>query len=187
MRTLPHNAPVWITVVLVLISGICLQASPDKSVYDTTQNWIGHFLLRSETDNATLSLQYETARTQMRARLRQIDTELDNPETSAEEGFGLLRERLRTEEQLRETEAEYQLKFTKMRYRKAIEIIKMLYEKILSMDHHFSSLKAQQDLLKISNPHHYPAFQEVRTLLEDKMKKKFNFTMPELMRSNPYL
>ena len=187
MRTLPHNTPVWITVVLVLVSGICLQASPDKSVYDTTQNWIGHFLLRSEADNAPLSLQYEVARSQLRARLRQIDTELDEPGISPGEGFRLLHERLRAEEQLRETEAEYQLKFTKMRYRKAIEIIKMLYEKILSMDHHFSSLKAQQDLLKISNPHHYPAFQEVRTLLEDKMKKKFNFTMPELMRSNPYL
>jgi hypothetical protein len=62
MRTLPHNTPVWITVVLVLVSGICLQASPDSAVYDTTQNWIGHFLQRSETDNASLSLQYEVAR-----------------------------------------------------------------------------------------------------------------------------
>jgi hypothetical protein len=187
MRTLPNNAPVWITVVLVLISGICLQAAPDRAVYDTTQHWTGYIIQRAETENAPLSLQYEAARSQLRARLGQIDTELDKPETSHEEGFRLLRERLRAEQQLRETEAEYQLKFTKMRYRKAIEIIKMLYEKILSMDHHFSSLKAQQDLLKISNPHHYPAFQEVRSLLEDKMKKKFNFTMPELMQSNPYL
>lgn len=187
MRTLPNNAPVWITVVLVLISGICLQAAPDGAVYDTAQHWTGYIIQRAETENAPLSLQYEAARSQLRARLGQIDTELDKPETSHEEGFRLLRERLRAEQQLRETEAEYQLKFTKMRYRKAIEIIKMLYEKILSMDHHFSSLKAQQDLLKISNPHHYPAFQEARSLLEDKMKKKFNFTMPELMQSNPYL
>jgi hypothetical protein len=66
MRTLPNNAPVWITVVLVLISGICLQAAPDGAVYDTAQHWTGYIIQRAETENAPLSLQYEVARSQLR-------------------------------------------------------------------------------------------------------------------------
>ncbi|MEZ4894323.1 MAG: hypothetical protein R2778_15065 [Saprospiraceae bacterium] len=60
--------------------------------------------------------------------------------------------------------------------------MKMLYEKILSMDHHFSSLKAQQELMKISNPHNYPDFKESISTMEDKMKRKYNFTLPGLLQ-----
>lgn len=50
----------------------------------------------------------------------------------------------------------------KDRYRKSIELIKFLYEKILGLDHHFSSLQTHQNVQQLSNPHHYPEFQETR-------------------------
>ncbi len=66
-------------------------------------------------------------------------------------------------------------------------MLKMLYEKILSMDHHFTSLRTNQQIMKISNPHEYPAFKEVKVLLGERMKKKHGFTLPAVMESNPFL
>ena len=40
---------------------------------------------------------------------------------------------------LKVAEEDYQLELSKIRYRKGVELIEMIYEKILGLDHHFTS------------------------------------------------
>ena len=156
--------------------------------YDTTNVWLEPLMTTAVADFSELARNFEETTAPLRNRLHDVKTALADPNAmAADKGFKLLWERIQLEDALRALEADHALKFTKLRYRKGIEIIKMLYEKILSMDHHFSSLKAQQEMLKISNPHNYPEFKETKAIIEDRMKKKFNFQMPTILQTNPFL
>ena len=53
-----------------------------------------------------------------------------------------------------------------IRYKKGIELIKLLYEKILGLDHHFSGMQTYQNILLLSNPHTYPEFQKKQQDME---------------------
>ena len=156
--------------------------------YDTVSIWLQPLVQQATVDFNELHRMQEEASAPLQERLQEVNFALRDPcNIDADSGFKLLWERIQLEDALRTLEAEHELKFTKLRYRKGIEIVKMLYEKILSMDHHFSSLKAQQELLKISNPHNYPEFKESLGATEEKIKRKFNFTLPELLQGNPFL
>ena len=124
----------------------------------------------------------------LQSRLQDLNQSLQDPRNSTPEcGFSLLWEKMQLQETIAQLEQEHELKLLKLRYRKSIEIVKMLYEKVLSMDHHLSSLKAQQGLSSLSNPHNYPEFKEAKNLVEERMKRKFNFQMPALLQTNPYI
>lgn len=84
------------------------------------------------------------------------------------------------------TEDAHYIRLSKRRYQKGIELIRLLYEKILGLDHHFSSLQSTHGLQKLTNPHHYPAFQTMMEKLDKTTRKKFN-QMPEVWHSNPFL
>ncbi|MEM9919433.1 MAG: hypothetical protein AAF990_15120 [Bacteroidota bacterium] len=73
------------------------------------------------------------------------------------------------------------------RYNKSIEVIKLLYEKILGLDHHFTSMKTHQNIQKLSNPHTYPEFKKINKLMKDKMKRRFDVKMPVVLETNPYI
>lgn len=121
-------------------------------------------------------------------RLQQLNfILLQSPTLSPEAGYRLLLEKIQLEEQIRQYETEADLKLLRLRYRKSIELLKILYEKILSMDHHFTSLSTSQQIQRISNPHEYPEFRLMKTMLDDRIKKKSGFSLPSIMDSNPYL
>jgi hypothetical protein len=98
-----------------------------------------------------------------------------------------LREYLQLQRKLGQLNDQYALQKSKLRFRKGIEVLKMLYEKILAMDHHFSSMKTQRELLNISNPHFYPEFAETRSVIDERIKRKFGFTLPDALQVNPFL
>ena len=163
-------------------------ANHSPSNRDSIALWVQAFNFDVENEMKQLQITFSNETEPLRSRLFEVCTALNNPRNRvAEKGFELLWER----EQLRETifqlEEEHEIKMLKLRYRKGIEIVKMLYEKILSMDHHFSSMKAQQGLSNMCNPNSYTEFKGIKNVLDDKMKKKFNFQMPALFQSNPYL
>jgi hypothetical protein len=154
----------------------------------TDSMWLDPILLRNETAFADLARARDENVAPLAHRLQEINEKLQNPKNrTAECGFELLWERIQIEDAVRQINEDHELKRVKLRYQKGIEILKMLYEKILSMDHHFTGLAAQQELLKLSNPHNYPEFKEAKTMLEDKMKKKFDFVMPPVLQANPYI
>ena len=61
----------------------------------------------------------------------------------------------------------------KVRYIKGLEIIKILYEKTLALDHHFTTVSTLHDLQKISNPNNYQEFTLAKSaFLNNKDKKR---------------
>jgi hypothetical protein len=99
-----------------------------------------------------------------------------------------LEEKLRILESLRVDEESFQLQLLRLRYTKGLELIKLLYEKVLSLDHHFSSIQTFQQINTLSNPNSYPAFQQNRAIVEERLKKKGGgVRLPALFQSNPLL
>ncbi len=158
------------------------------STGDSIEIWIQPFVEKAYNDLSQLEREHFDKTEALRMRLSDVNHILSDPRNRNPEcGFQLLWEKIQLEETLETMEQDHDLKLLKLRYRKSIEIVKMLYEKVLSMDHHLSSLKAQQGLSNLSNPNTYPEFKEARTMIEDRMKKKFNFQMPALFQTNPFL
>ena len=155
---------------------------------DTLARWAVPFAYTFENEFKQLQRELDTEIEPLQIRLNDVSLLLNDPRNrTADKGFVLLWERDQLRDIILKIEEEYNTKMLKLRYRKGIEIVKMLYEKILSMDHHFSSMKAQQGLSNMCNPNSYTEFKDVKTILDDKMKKKFNFQMPALFQANPYL
>jgi hypothetical protein len=75
----------------------------------------------------------------------------------------------------------------KYRYTRCIDIVKSLYEKIIDLDHHFSSLQTQQNIAQLSNPLQYPEFKQTREVIDKQLKKKYAFQLPNTLESNPFI
>ncbi|RXR20949.1 hypothetical protein EQG63_03150 [Flavobacterium amnicola] len=76
---------------------------------------------------------------------------------------------------------------SKIRYIKGLQIIKILYEKVLSLDHHFASVRTFTEINKISNPNQYPEFEKIKELITKKKDKKTGFDISSILGSNPYI
>lgn len=75
---------------------------------------------------------------------------------------------------------------SKIRYIKGLQIIKILYEKTLALDHHFASVSTFSEINRISNPNHYPAFEHTKNLIRKNQDKKTGFTLSGLLGDNIY-
>lgn len=98
-----------------------------------------------------------------------------------------LQEKVLLQEMLRQVEDDIYVELLRVRYLKGLDLIKLLYEKVLSLDHHFATMQTLQHVSALSNPNNYPAFQENQKLLADRLKKKSGVTMPALLQSNPFV
>lgn len=98
----------------------------------------------------------------------------------------LLIEQQRVKEKIKEIEALYLSDIAKIRYLKGLQIIKILYEKTLSLDHHFSTVASLNEINKITNPNNYSEFIAVKKTLLEKQDKKSGFNISELLGANIY-
>lgn len=73
------------------------------------------------------------------------------------------------------------------RYKKGLEILKMLYEKILALDHHFSSLRTFRDIQELTNPNAYPEFANAKLEFKKNTSKKSSIELPDLLDNNPFI
>ncbi len=73
------------------------------------------------------------------------------------------------------------------RYRKGLELLKLLYEKVLALDHHFTSLQTQQHIMSLSNPYSFPEFKQAREQIRQKLRKENALDIPPLLDANPYI
>lgn len=186
--------PVLLMTAAVLFFLTALRADPvshgpvNGPEFDSLSAWTQRFLANSNSEFEQMYRMYKHETEPLDTRLSDVNKALNDPRNrTAERGFELMWERVQLQETLGAIQEEHELKLLKLRYRKSIEIVKMLYEKILSMDHHFTSLKTQQGMMELTNPHSYPEFKEAKNIIDEKMKKKFNFQMPALFQTNPYL
>jgi len=84
-------------------------------------------------------------------------------------------------------EKDYDIKFAALRYEKGLDILKMLYEKVLALDHHFTSLNTLQSINDLSNPNSFPEFSKVQEIVKQRTAKKSTVKLPNFLSSNPYV
>lgn len=73
---------------------------------------------------------------------------------------------------------------SKIRYLKGLQIIKILYEKVLSLDHHFASVRSLSEINKISNPNQYPEYSKLKEIIAIKRDKKTTFDLTTVLGTN---
>ncbi|MEZ4920687.1 MAG: hypothetical protein R2792_16420 [Saprospiraceae bacterium] len=164
------------------------RATPTHPAYDTTA--MGILLFQTNEEINTLRSDYAEWMAQQTKRLNELDLILisKTPYPGQPTYVQALEEKLSIMERMAEEEESLAVQLLRLRYTKGLEIIKLLYEKVLSLDHHFSSIQTFQQVNAMANPNSYPAFQQNRTLMEERMKKKGgNLELPAILKSNPYL
>jgi hypothetical protein len=150
--------------------------------------WVQQWIQNSRSDYRSLQNTCSDRHAATALQLEALERRLQpGAALSCEDGYLLLFEKLQLEKKMHALEEEAELKILRLRFRKSIEMLKILYEKILGMDHHFSSLRAHQQMMRISNPHEYPEFKTVKSVLDERMQRKLGFALPAFMESNPYL
>jgi hypothetical protein len=117
-------------------------------------------------------------------RLLSLKTDLKSSKKNSKKELKTLLEIGRLNLALEELETDHDFNISKIRYVKGIEIIKALYEKVLSLDHHFSSVRTFSDFNKITNPNQYPEFGKLKEHLEDKKSKKAILPISDLLSQN---
>lgn len=106
-------------------------------------------------------------------------------EPNLEKKVNLLIEKDELEEKLKIiSENEYN-EISKIRYIKGLQVLKILYEKILGLDHHFATVYTFSEINKISNPNNYPEFLQVKEIVKNKKNKRFNLDLGSLLSGNP--
>ena len=73
---------------------------------------------------------------------------------------------------------------SKIRYLKGLQIIRILYEKVLSLDHHFASVRTMNEINKMSNPNQYPEYSKLKEVVAAKKDKKFAVDLTSVLGSN---
>ena len=73
---------------------------------------------------------------------------------------------------------------SKIRYLKGVQIIRLLYEKILSLDHHFASVRTFSEINKIGNPNQYPEYEKLKDLIKTKKDKKSGIDLTSVLGTN---
>ncbi|WP_299767068.1 hypothetical protein [uncultured Dokdonia sp.] len=75
---------------------------------------------------------------------------------------------------------------SKIRYIKGLQIIKILYEKTLALDHHFASVSTFHEINKIANPNNYPEFKNIKEVIGSKADKRKGFDLTKILGNNIY-
>ncbi len=169
-----------IHTILLLVCPIFLFAKSPAvdSLYQET-------IIQLKEEIITVKQQYEFQQGLLRSELYELDSLANNGFLTLQ----VLSRKLEVREELELLEEEYGVELTKNRYKKGLAIIKLLYEKILDLDHHFSTLRTQQSIANLTNPNTYPEFQQAKKVLKQKMERsKVNWlSLPSLLESNPYI
>lgn len=128
---------------------------------------------------------YETQNHSLYKRLNKLSQALQS-ESSTEEKVAYLIEKDQIQESLRSNAFSQASEISKIRYLKGLQIIKILYEKTLTLDHHFSSVATFNDINNLSNPNQYPEFVKMQETIKLQQDKKTGFQLTSILGDNVY-
>ncbi|MCP4052317.1 MAG: hypothetical protein GY739_04470 [Mesoflavibacter sp.] len=128
---------------------------------------------------------YKSKNSSIQEHLSNVKKQLRNSITMRQQ-VALLIEKDQLLEQLNLNNLSEASDISKIRYLKGLQIIKILYEKTLSLDHHFSSVATFNEINKLSNPNSYPEFTKMKDLLNSKQDKKSGFNISGILGDNIY-
>ncbi|MFK7758303.1 MAG: hypothetical protein AB8B53_15340 [Flavobacteriales bacterium] len=122
---------------------------------------------------------------EIHAEIKLVDSALQREKSQRKAVKHLMeKELLRT--QLEEVEFQEEFEICKVRYVKGLQVVKILYEKVLSLDHHFASARTFSEINKLSNPNSFQEFSNIKDLLKDHKKKGNNLELPDVLGGNVF-
>lgn len=116
-------------------------------------------------------------------RLSQVSDALKEA-ISVEQKVDLLVEKDQLKTEIIDLKLDNSSEISKVRYLKGLQIIRILYEKVLSLDHHFASVRTLNEINKISNPNQYPEYEKLKDLISAKKDKKTGLDLTSVLGTN---
>ncbi len=139
-----------------------------------------------ENEIEDLNINFQNERIKYDARLFEVVKKI---KTSKNKDILLqsLIEKIKLEEELKLLGNEFRIKLAERRYKKGIELIRLLYEKILGLDYHFSAIQTNKSLLQLANPASYPEFAKLNREIKKSLgKKRLGLNIPDALQANPF-
>jgi len=168
--------------ILILIFFLGLVSWSSKSSKETLDP---NLLIKELTHELAIeSVTHFSKIENLQKELKNLKEGLKTSKKSSKKELKMLVEIGRLNLALEEIETDHDFNVSKIRYVKGIEIIKALYEKVLSLDHHFSSVRTFSEISKITNPNQYPEFGKLKEHLQDKKSKKAILPISDLLSQN---
>lgn len=174
-----------LTKLFVFIFLFVFQYSFSNTVFDNNDKKIEQLLTELSVEINTARNYYNNLKQPIYIELNQITKNLVT-ETILEKKLNLLIKKDQLKEELEALKMSETTNINKIRYLKGLSIIRILYEKVLALDHHFSSIATFNEINKISNPNNYPEFAEVKDLIKNKKDKRKSFQLTALLGQNMY-
>ena len=158
---------------IILMLFICISGNIycSSTTNNDTQEKINSILTEWSHEVMEISIHYEGIRNGIQSQLYQVSSSLNNS-SSIDEQVALLILKNQLQERLEFTKLSEVSDLSKIRYLKGLQIIKLLYEKMLSLDHHFASVATFNEINNLSNPNHYPSFVKHKQTIKNNASKK---------------
>lgn len=172
----------YFLLALLLSSVYVLMATESSS---SSNEDISELLNELNTQIQAKSITFNEAINLLEQELNTTNQNLKTASTT-DEMVRMLFQRMELEEDIKQVNNRYISDISKIRYLKGLQIIKILYEKTLSLDHHFATVSTLNEINKISNPNQYEDFRNVKDLLEKDRDKKTGFSLSTLLGDNIY-
>ena len=131
-----------------------------------------------------INIQYAVLFSVKEAQLLTLNCDL-NSTTNFQSKVDLLIQKDQIRDQIQLLQKSNANDVSKIRYLKGLQIIKILYEKVLSLDHHFASVRTFNEISKIANPNQYAEYTKLKELVAVKKDKKSGFELTTLLGANP--
>ena len=149
----------------------------DQAIENLLNKWI--------TEVQQIQQEYAGYKSGVIWKISQIDKQLHS-DINIEEKVELLIQKQDLQKHLQSLAEAEKSNIQKIRYLKGLAVIQLLYEKVLGLDHHFSSLVTFNEINKISNPNNYPEFEKVKDLIKQKSDKRNQLKLTNLLGQNMY-
>ena len=151
----------------LLISFLVLCSVENMHAIESKDGNPNNILDQMAVEIRAVNKKYEMLLDQKVVRKLKLNENLKNT-VLLEEKVNILIEKDQIQDEMRTLQFENSNEISKIRYLKGLQFIKILYEKVLSLDHHFASVRTLNEINKISNPNQYPEYSKLKEILNDK-------------------
>lgn len=132
---------------------------------------------------AVTQKKYEEKVSILQNKLKETSILLSHSNSTEEKiNYLILKDQLKDE--IAKLQIESASEISKIRYIKGLQVIKILYEKVLSLDHHFASVRTFSEISKMANPNQYPEFEKVKNLVKERKDKKQGYDLTSILGTN---
>ena len=187
MKNLTHSISRSVLFTFLLVFILANPASATENIDSALVQILEQTTIELQETKEVYALQITGLYQELEKQQQLLDIAKNNDERTLAVKVNALIKINELKDAIQVSESDYQLELSRIRYRKGIELIKMIYEKVLGLDHHFTSLQTYQNVATLSNPNSFPEFQKAQELLKGRLSKKQSIKMPALLETNPYI